>query len=80
MGPFTLVLPKIAEPVCAAFRMLRKSRYILGVETDPVFTRHPRVLRKEATSSSEAVSGRDNPSTSRGALSIEGPAIDHRGR
>ena len=70
----------MAEPVCAAFRMLGKSRYILVVETDAVLARHTRFLRKEATASPGAVSGRGNPSSSRGALSIEGPSIDHRGR
>ena len=70
----------MAEPVCAAFQMLGKSRYILGVETDAVLARLPRVLRKEMTASPGPVSGRDNHSTSRGALSIEGPAIDHRER
>ena len=70
----------MAEPVCAAFQTLRKSRYILGVETDAVFGSLPRALRKEAIASPEIISGRDNLSTSRGALSIEDPAIDHRGR
>ena len=44
-----------------------------------LFTRLPQVLQKEATASPEADSGRDIPSTSRGTLSTEGPAIGYRG-
>ena len=79
-GFLTLALPKVAKQLCTAFRMLGKSSYILRVETDAVFARLPRVLRKESTASPGAVSGREIPSISRCALSTEGPAIDHLGQ